>query len=147
MNTPSLREFQSRFFFRFLKLEQWGLIHRSASSYCVRSNTAPAFAGWPCVWLKPAWRSTSACLFCTLCSPGGVVSAACTALIDLELCFNERKYGFILKKIELLLFDFGFVLFWTDGTRTRTTRTQGPCNAFENESERLVAVGASRHCH
>lgn len=76
---------QSRFFFRFIKIEQGvvRLIHRFASScYCVRSNTAPAFAGWPCALLKPAWRSTSACLFYTLCSPGGVVSAACTALIN-----------------------------------------------------------------
>lgn len=97
MNTPSLRGYP-RFFFSFgsFKLERWwgDLSLRSAFCsafcYCVRSNTAPAFAGWPCASLKRAWRSTSACLSCTLCSPAGIASAACTACYYAMVCLGMR---------------------------------------------------------
>jgi hypothetical protein len=102
---------QSRFFFRMgsFKPAEWGdrLIHRSAYrfdayrfAYWIRSNTAPAFAARPCASLKRAWRSTCECLSCTLCSPGGVASAACTAL--------NALIGYDLMRYDLMIYFFEF---------------------------------------
>jgi hypothetical protein len=93
-----------------------GLILPFASLHAlIRSNTVPAFAGWPCASSEGALKSTCASLSCTLCSPGAVVSAVCMAyccLFWFVLCFNERLFLFFyFEKLILNLLSFSATIF------------------------------------
>jgi hypothetical protein len=87
------------------------LIHRFASAYAyrlaflIRSNTAPAFAGWPCASLTRAWKSTSASPSCTLCSRAGSAFVTRTAFrYFMGLGYTFTRENIVYKqKIECFL--------------------------------------------
>jgi len=76
-----IHRFASAYAYRFAS----AYAYRFASAYAyrlvflIRSNTAPAFAGWPCASLTRAWKSTSASPSCTLCSRAGFAFVTRTA--------------------------------------------------------------------